>query len=75
MNQPVCPFLCCLKIYPAASLLRWIVAVKNTEFFTAAQQAFMRQCVTHGYAVWEGSSFRLTPAGMVVQNAILTELI
>ena len=35
----------------------------------------MRQCVTHGYAVWEGSSFRLTPAGMVVQNAILTELI
>ena len=42
--------------------------------FTAAQQAFMRQCVTHGYAVWEGSSFRLTPAGMVVQNAILTEL-
>lgn len=43
--------------------------------FTAAQQAFMRQCVTHGYAVWEGSSFRLTPAGMVVQNAILTELI
>ena len=43
--------------------------------FTAAQQAFMRQCVTHGYAMWEGSSFRLTPAGMVVQNAILTELI
>ena len=43
--------------------------------FTAAQQAFMRQCITHGYAVWEGSSFRLTPAGMVVQNAILTELI
>ena len=43
--------------------------------FTTAQQAFMRQCVTHGYAVWEGSSFRLTPAGMVVQNAILTELI
>ena len=43
--------------------------------FTTAQQAFMRQCVTHGYAVWEGNSFRLTPAGMVVQNAILTELI
>ena len=43
--------------------------------FATAQQAFMRQCVTHGYAVWEGSSFRLTPAGMVVQNAILTELI
>ena len=42
--------------------------------FNAAQQAFMRQCVTHGYAVWEGGSFRLTPAGMVVQNAILTEL-
>ena len=28
----------------------------------------------HGYAVWDGEVFRLTPAGMVVQNAILEEL-
>ena len=43
--------------------------------FTAAQRVFMRQCVGHGYAVWDGEVFRLTPAGMVVQNAILEELI
>ena len=42
MNQPVFPFLCRLKIYPAAPLLRWVVAVKNTEFFTAAQQALVQ---------------------------------
>ena len=42
--------------------------------FTAAQRVFMRQCVGHGYAVWDGEVFRLTPAGMVVQNAILAEL-
>ena len=41
MNQPVCPFLCRLKIYPAASLLRWIVAVKDTKFLTAAQKALV----------------------------------
>ena len=38
--------------------------------FTAAQRVFMRQCVGHGYAVWDGEVFRLTPAGMVVQNAM-----
>ena len=42
MNQPVCPFLCRLKIYPAASLLRWIVAVKDTKFLTAAQKALVQ---------------------------------
>ena len=42
--------------------------------FTAAQRAFMRQCVGHGYATLDGNVFRLTPAGMVVQNAILAEL-
>lgn len=43
--------------------------------FTAAQLAFMRQCVQHGYATFDEHTFRLTPAGMVVQNAILTELL
>lgn len=43
--------------------------------FTAAQQTFLRQCQAHGYAVWDGRTLRLTPAGMVVQNAILEELI
>ena len=43
--------------------------------FTAAQQTFLRQCQAHGYAVWDGRTLRLTPAGMVVQNPILEELI
>lgn len=45
--------------------------------FTPAQQAFLRRCVQQGYAHYdgEGSVLRLTPAGMVVQNAILAELI
>ncbi len=42
--------------------------------FTAAQRVFMRQCVGHRYAVGTEQVFRLTPAGMVVQNAILEEL-
>lgn len=42
--------------------------------FTPGQLAFMRQCVGHGYAVMDEAHFSLTPAGMVVQNAILTEL-
>lgn len=43
--------------------------------FTAGQRAFLRQCEAHGYARWDGETLRLTPAGMVVQNAILEELI
>ena len=42
---------------------------------TATQRAFMRQCVAHGYAVWKDDTFALTPEGLVVQNAILEELI
>lgn len=43
--------------------------------FDDRQLAFLRQCAAHGYAVFDGHTLRLTPAGMVVQNAILTELI
>ena len=43
--------------------------------FTTAQQAFMRQCVTHGYAEFGGQQLPADPRRMVVQNAILTELI
>ncbi len=43
--------------------------------FTSSQKQFIRQCVAHGYAEFdEGKTLRLTPAGMVVQNSILTEL-
>lgn len=41
----------------------------------ARRTAFLRQCVGHGYAEFDGRFLRLTPAGMVVQNAILEELI
>ena len=43
--------------------------------FTSAQQAFLRQCAARGYARWDGRMLSLTPAGMVVQNVILRELI
>ena len=43
--------------------------------FTEEQQDFLRQCVRHGYAEWDEHRLRLTPAGMIVQNAILEELI
>ena len=43
--------------------------------FTPAQMAFLRQCAAHGYAVLEPGRVRLTPAGMIVQNAILEELL
>lgn len=42
--------------------------------FTPAQKQFIRQCVAHGYATFDEKTLKLTPAGMVVQNAILTEL-
>ena len=40
----------------------------------SAQKQFIRQCVAHGYAEFDEKTLRLTPAGMVVQNSILTEL-
>lgn len=43
--------------------------------FTKAQMEFLRHCVTSGYARFDGSRLQLTPAGMVVQNAILEALI
>lgn len=43
--------------------------------FDSDQMAFLRRCEQNGYARLEGQTLRLTPAGMVVQNAILSELI
>ena len=42
---------------------------------TKIQMDFLRHCVAAGYAAFEGNVLRLTPAGMVVQNAILEALI
>ena len=41
----------------------------------AHRTAFLQQCAAHGYANWDGRHLALTPAGMVVQNAILAELL
>ena len=43
--------------------------------FTASQMAFIRQCVQAGYARFDGNVLALTPAGLIVQNSILEELI
>lgn len=43
--------------------------------FTPAQMDFLRRCAANGYAVFSGQRVRLTPAGMVVQNAILEALL
>jgi putative oxygen-independent coproporphyrinogen III oxidase len=43
--------------------------------FTPAQEAFVEQCVQHGYARYDGRTLALTPAGMIVQNAILAQLL
>lgn len=43
--------------------------------FDGRRLAFLRQCAAHGYARFDGRTLALTPAGMVVQNAILTELL
>lgn len=43
--------------------------------FDAGRMAFIRQCAAHGYARFDGRVLRLTPAGLVVQNAILEELL
>lgn len=43
--------------------------------FTKLQMDFLRHCVASGYAEFNGNRLRLTPAGMVVQNAILEALI
>ncbi len=43
--------------------------------FDARRLAFIRRCAAHGYARFDGRVLALTPAGMVVQNAILQELL
>ena len=43
--------------------------------FTPAQEAFLQNCVRAGYARWDGRTLALTPAGLIVQNAILAQLL
>lgn len=43
--------------------------------FDDSRLAFVRRCVSAGYAVFDGDRLALTPQGMLVQNSILTELL
>lgn len=42
---------------------------------SARQLAFVQNCVRAGYARYDGRHLALTPSGLIVQNAILSELI
>ncbi|MCI2046519.1 MAG: radical SAM family heme chaperone HemW [Faecalibacterium sp.] len=43
--------------------------------FSAVQEAFLARCVENGYARYDGHTLALTPAGLIVQNSILAELL
>ena len=43
--------------------------------FSTAQLAFVQNCVKSGYASFDGQTLALTPAGLIVQNSILAELL
>ena len=43
--------------------------------FSTAQLAFVQNCVKSGYANFDGHTLTLTPAGLIVQNSILAELL
>ena len=43
--------------------------------FSTAQLAFVQNCVKAGYANFDGKTLALTPAGLIVQNTILAELL
>ena len=43
--------------------------------FSTAQLAFVQNCVKSGYANFDGHTLALTPAGLIVQNSILAELL
>ena len=43
--------------------------------FSTAQLAFVQNCVRAGYASFDGHTLALTPAGLIVQNSILAQLL
>ena len=43
--------------------------------FSIAQLAFVQNCVRAGYASFDGRTLALTPAGLIVQNSILAQLL
>ncbi len=50
----------------------------NTRYgvqFDRRQMDFLRRCQQAGYALLDGQAVRLTPAGLIIQNSILCELL
>ena len=43
--------------------------------FSTSQLSFVKNCVKSGYANFDGHTLALTPAGLIVQNSILAELL
>ena len=48
---------------------------RGGKAFTAGQDAFLQQCVRAGYARYDGKTLALTPAGLIVQNSILAQIL
>ena len=49
--------------------------VRFGKEFSTSQLAFVKNCVKNGYASFDGRTLALTPAGLIVQNSILAELL
>ena len=62
-----------LRLRKGLSLSRY-KALYGKEF-SPAQLAFVQNCVKAGYAMFDGETLALTPAGLIVQNSILAELL
>jgi putative oxygen-independent coproporphyrinogen III oxidase len=48
---------------------------RGGKAFTPGQRSFLQKCVQNGYAHFDGKTLSLTPAGLIVQNSILAELL
>ena len=46
-----------------------------TVEFSKKQLQFVENCVSVGYALFNGETLRLTPRGLILQNSVLCELL
>ena len=66
-----------LSGYLVAAIFAGIIYVLSLygKQFSTAQLAFVQHCVRAGYATFDGRTLALTPAGLIVQNSILAQLL
>ncbi len=48
---------------------------RGGKAFSTAQLKFVENCAANGYASYDGKTLALTPAGLIVQNSILAQLL